>query len=63
MVGKDADGDAMIYSLGSGPTGVFVSSGGMVYWVSPVKGTYQITVIVKDAKGATGSGVITLVVS
>lgn len=63
VVGKDAEGDAMIYSLASGPTGVFVSSGGMVYWVSPVKGTYQIKVTVKDAKGAVGSGVITLVVS
>ncbi|MBC7663408.1 MAG: peptidase S53, partial [Caulobacter sp.] len=61
--GKDADGDALSYSLSGAPTGVKLTSSGMLYWVGAVKGTYKFNVIVKDAKGATGAGAIALVVS
>lgn len=61
--GKDADGDAMTYTLSGAPTGVKLTASGMLYWVGAVKGTYKFNVVAKDAKGATGTGVMTLVVS
>ena len=63
LVGKDADGDAMSYALASAPSGVYITANGMIYWVGAAKGTYKVTVAVRDTKGATGTGVITLVVA
>jgi len=63
LSGKDVDGGTLTYTKSGGPSGLALTSAGVLYWVSPVKGTYAVTVTVHDNKGATGSGVITLVVS
>ena len=63
MGGKDVDGGSLTYTKTGGPAGLELTASGVMYWVGPVKGTYAVTVTVHDNKGATGSGVITLVVS
>ena len=63
LSGKDVDGGSLTYTKSGGPSGLTLTSAGVLYWVGPVKGTYSVTVTVHDSKGATGSGVITLVVS
>jgi subtilase family serine protease len=63
LSGKDVDGGALTYTKSGGPSGLSLTSSGVLYWVGPVKGTYAVPVTVHDNKGATGSGVITLVVS
>ena len=63
LSGKDVDGGALTYTKSGGPAGLSLTSAGVLYWVAPVKGTYAVTITVHDSKGATGSGVITLVVS
>jgi len=63
LAGKDVDGGTLTYTASGAPTGFVVSTSGFAYWVKPVAGTYHVTVTVHDNKGATGSAVITLVVS
>ncbi len=63
VAGSDADGDAMTYSVAGAPSGLKLMSAGILTWASPVKGTYRLTVTVRDSHGATGSGVITLIVA
>lgn len=63
LVGKDADGDAMTYSMTGAPSGVTLMSGGILTGSTAVKGSYKLTVTVRDSHGATGSGVITLVIA
>ncbi|MFL6700487.1 MAG: putative Ig domain-containing protein, partial [Vitreoscilla sp.] len=63
MSGKDVDGGVLSYTKSGGPSGLTLTSSGVLYWVSPVKGTYSVTVTVHDNKGATGSAVITLKVA
>ena len=53
----------MIYSLGSAPSGVTLSSSGGLYWVSPVKGTYSVTRHREGRQGRHRGSVITLVVA
>jgi subtilase family serine protease len=60
LVGKDVDGGALTYTATGAPAGMYLLSNGYVYWPTPVKGSYAITVTVHDAKGATGSAVIKL---
>lgn len=46
------------YSLTGAPAGMAINSAGTVSWPSPVLGTYNVTVSVKDSKtGLTGQGV------
>jgi subtilase family serine protease len=53
--------DAVTYSIAGQPSGVSISSAGVLSWASPVAGTYAVTVTAKDAKtGLSGQGVITL---
>ena len=63
LTGSDADGDALSYTVAGRPEGMQLTPTGMLYWLSPVKGTYTFTITVKDPKGAAGSAVVKLVVS
>jgi hypothetical protein len=60
---QDADGGTLSYTATGAPVGVKLLSSGFLYWVTPVKGSYTMTVTVRDNKGATGSAVIKLVVA
>ena len=63
LAGKDADGDAMTYSMTGAPSGVTLMPAGILTGATAVKGTYHLSVTVRDSHGATGSAVITLVVA
>ena len=41
MSGKDVDGGVLSYTKSGGPSGLTLTSSGVLYWVSPVKGTYR----------------------
>jgi len=60
---KDADGGALTYTVTGAPAGVVLLSSGFLYWVTPVKGSYAMTVTVHDNKGATAAAVIKLIFS
>ena len=62
LSGKDADGDALTYTMTGNPSGVTLANGILGGTVS-AKGSYGITVTVHDSHGATGSAVITLVIA
>ncbi|MFZ6657416.1 putative Ig domain-containing protein [Undibacterium sp. TJN19] len=50
--------NTLIYSLIGAPTGMTVSSNGVVNWPSPVTGNYAVTAIAKDSKtGLSGQAV------
>lgn len=52
------------YSLTGAPSGMAISTAGVMSWASPVAGSYTVTVVAKDSKtGLTGQGVYTVVVS
>jgi subtilase family serine protease len=56
--------NAVTYSLSGAPSGMTISSAGVVGWTSPVVGSYSVTVVAKDSvNGLTGSGVYTVVVA
>ena len=61
--GHDTDGGTLTYTAIGAPTGVVLLSSGFLYWVTPVKGSYAMTVTVHDSKGTTGSAVVKLIVS
>jgi subtilase family serine protease len=63
VVGADADGGSLTYTVSGAPAGLGLMSSGFVSWVAPVKGTYAMTVTVHDNKGAIASAVMHLVVS
>jgi hypothetical protein len=57
-------GNPVTYSLTGAPTGMAISSTGVVTWATPVAGTYAVTVIAKDSKTAlTGQGVYTVTIA
>ncbi len=62
LAGVDADGDAMTYSATGAPSGVTLMSAGILTGSTAAKGTYHLSVTVRDAHGATGTGVVTLVI-
>jgi hypothetical protein len=63
LQGKDADGDALTYTMTGAPAGLSLGSTGLLaWWTKPIAGTYNVTVTVKDSHGATGSGAIKLVI-
>ena len=52
------------YTLTGAPTGMSISTAGVVSWAAPVAGTYPVTVTAKDSKtGLTGSGLYTVAIS
>jgi subtilase family serine protease len=63
LVGYDVDGDKLTYAMTGAPTGMTMSSAGVLTWAKAVKGTYAPKVTVKDAKGLSGTATITVVVS
>ena len=53
--------DTLSYTLSGAPSGMTISSTGVVNWASPVAGTYAVTVTAKDTKtGLSGSAVYTV---
>jgi len=49
------------YSMTGAPSGMTLSSAGLLGWTSPVTGTYSVTITAKDSKtGLSGSGVFTI---
>lgn len=55
--------DSTTLALSGAPTGVALSSSGLLSWSNPVQGSYTATVTAKDAKsGLSGSGTVKLVI-
>jgi putative Ig domain-containing protein len=53
--------DPVTFSLAGAPTGMTISSAGLVTWALPAAGTYTVVATAKDTKsGASGSGTITV---
>ena len=53
--------NTVTYALSGNPTGMSVSSAGVVSWANPVLGSYAVTVTAKDSKtGLTGQGIYTV---
>ncbi len=51
-------------SLGGAPTGMSISSAGVVSWAKPVTGSYKVTVTAKDSKnGLSGQGIYSIAIS
>jgi subtilase family serine protease len=63
LAGVDADKDVLTYTMTGAPSGMMLLPAGILTWSGPLKGTYKLTVTVHDTHGATGSGVITVVVA
>jgi hypothetical protein len=56
--------NAVTYTLTGAPSGMTISSAGVVSWAAPVAGTYSVTVTAKDSvNGLSGSGVYTIVIA
>ena len=63
LPGKDADGDALSYTMTGGPAGMTLGSAGVLAWSKAVKGTYSLKVTVKDARGLSSApATVTVVV-
>ncbi|MCL2873131.1 MAG: putative Ig domain-containing protein, partial [Betaproteobacteria bacterium] len=52
VVAYDANSDPLTYSLIEGPTGMTISSTGVVDWLNPITGSYTVTIKVNDTHGA-----------
>jgi subtilase family serine protease len=58
------DANPVTYSLSGAPSGMTISSAGVISWAKPVAGTYPVTVTAKDSKtGLSGSGVLTFTIT
>ena len=55
LVGSDVDGDALTYSMTGAPSGMTLTSAGVLTWAKAIKGSYALKVTVKDAKGLAGA--------
>jgi subtilase family serine protease len=56
--------NAVTYTLSGAPSGMSISSAGVVSWAAPVAGTYSVTVTAKDSKtGLSGQGVYTVTIA
>ena len=51
LPGVDVDGDALAYTMSGAPSGMALSSAGVLTWTRPVKGSYPLKVTVTDSKG------------
>lgn len=55
--------DSTTLALSGAPSGVTLSSSGLLSWSNPVQGSYTVTVTAKDAKsGLSGTGTVKLVI-
>jgi hypothetical protein len=64
LPGKDVDGDALAYTMTGAPSGLTLSSAGVLAWSKAARGTYTLKVTVKDARGLAGAvATIALVVT
>ncbi len=63
VTGHAAAGGSLSYTAVGAPAGFNLMVSGFVYYPNAVKGSYAITVTVRDNKGAATSAVMTLVVS
>ena len=64
LAGKDADGDAIVYTMTGAPSGMTLTNAGMLAWSKAVKGTYAVKVTVKDVRGLSSTpATITVVVN
>jgi len=50
----DDDGDPLTYSLTEAPSGMSISSSGLITWASPVLGAHSVKVSVSDGKASVG---------
>ncbi len=58
------DANAVTYSLSGAPSGMSVSTAGVVSWAAPLIGTYAVTVIAHDATtGLSGKGLYTVTIA
>jgi subtilase family serine protease len=56
--------NAVTYALSGAPSGMSISSAGVVSWAAPVVGSYSITVTAKDSvNGLSGSGVYSVAIT
>jgi subtilase family serine protease len=56
--------NAVTYTLTGAPSGMGISSAGIVSWATPVAGTYSVTVTAKDTKtNLSGQGVYTVTIA
>ena len=56
--------DAVTYTLTGAPSGLAISTAGIITWAAPVAGTYSVTVTAKDTKtGLSGQGVISVTIN
>ena len=64
LPGKDVDGDAITYKMTGAPSGLALSSAGVLSWSKAVKGTYTLKITVTDSHGLAGAvATITLIVN
>ena len=64
LPGKDIDGDAITYKMTGAPSGLALSSAGVLSWSKAVKGTYTLKITVTDSHGLAGAvATITLIVN
>ena len=58
------DANPLTYALSGAPSGMAISTAGVVTWPTPVAGTYTVTVSAKDAKTSlSGQGVYTVTIT
>ncbi len=62
VVGVDIDGDALTYSMTGAPAGMTLTPAGALGWPKATRGTFAIKVTARDARGATCTATLTLVV-
>ena len=61
---SDADGDAITYTMTGAPSGLALTTAGVLSWTKAVKGTYSLKITPKDSHGLSGAAAtITLTVT
>jgi len=58
------DANALTFTLAGAPSGMTISSAGVITWSNPVAGNYSVTATAKDGKtGLSGQGVISVAIA